>query len=57
MNCCRPVLNPNCPQKKKAEGKLAGKTIVVTGTLQNFSRQQIEEAIRNAGAKASLQRQ
>ena len=34
-------------------GKLTGKTIVVTGTLQNFTRQQIEEAIRNAGAKSS----
>jgi DNA ligase (NAD+) len=34
-------------------GKLTGKTIVVTGTLQNFTRQQIEEAIRNAGAKTS----
>ncbi|MGA2070406.1 MAG: NAD-dependent DNA ligase LigA [Sedimentisphaerales bacterium] len=46
-------VKPELPQKKKAEGKLAGKTIVVTGTLQNFSRQQIEEAIRNAGAKVS----
>jgi DNA ligase (NAD+) len=34
-------------------GKLTGKTIVVTGTLQNYTRQQIEEAIRNAGAKLS----
>jgi DNA ligase (NAD+) len=34
-------------------GELAGKTIVVTGALANFSRQQIEEAIRNAGAKVS----
>jgi DNA ligase (NAD+) len=46
-------VKPELPQKKKAEGKLAGKTIVVTGTLQNFTRQQIEEAIRNAGAKTS----
>ena len=46
-------IKPELPQKKKAVGKLAGKTIVVTGTLQNFSRQQIEEAIRNAGAKVS----
>ncbi|MFA5252696.1 MAG: NAD-dependent DNA ligase LigA, partial [Phycisphaerae bacterium] len=46
-------VNPELPKKKKAEGKLAGKTIVVTGTLQNLSRQQIEEAIRNAGAKVS----
>ncbi|MGB2862195.1 MAG: NAD-dependent DNA ligase LigA [Sedimentisphaerales bacterium] len=33
--------------------KLAGKTIVVTGTLQNFSRQQAEQAIRQAGGKSS----
>ena len=46
-------VKPELPRKAKARGKLAGKTIVVTGTLQNFSRQQIEEAIRNAGAKAS----
>jgi DNA ligase (NAD+) len=32
---------------------LAGKTIVVTGTLENLSRQQAEQAIRQAGAKAS----
>jgi DNA ligase (NAD+) len=44
---------PEAPQKTKPKGKLAGKTIVVTGTLQNFTRQQIEEAIRNAGAKTS----
>ncbi|MGA2322670.1 MAG: NAD-dependent DNA ligase LigA [Sedimentisphaerales bacterium] len=46
-------VKPELPKKAKAEGNLAGKTIVVTGTLQNFSRQQIEEAIRNAGAKVS----
>jgi DNA ligase (NAD+) len=46
-------VKPELPKKTKAKGKLAGKTIVVTGTLQNYSRQQIEEAIRNAGAKAS----
>jgi len=46
-------VKPELPEKAKAKGKLAGKTIVVTGTLQNFSRQQIEEAIRNAGGKTS----
>ncbi len=52
-------VKPELPEKAKskgkpaAAGKLAGKTIVVTGTLANFSRQQIEEAIRNAGGKAS----
>ena len=33
--------------------KLSGKTIVVTGTLENFDRPEAEEAIRQAGAKAS----
>ena len=35
----------------KRPGKLAGKTIVVTGTLENFSREEIKEAIMRAGAK------
>jgi DNA ligase (NAD+) len=46
-------VKPELPKKAKTEGKLAGKTIAVTGTLANFSRQQIEEAIRNAGGKAT----
>jgi DNA ligase (NAD+) len=33
--------------------KLAGKTIVVTGTLENFSRQQAQQAIKEAGGKSS----
>ncbi|MDO8301892.1 MAG: NAD-dependent DNA ligase LigA [Sedimentisphaerales bacterium] len=42
----------------KAEHKqrgtaLLGKTIVVTGTLENFSRQQIEQAIKDNGGKVS----
>jgi DNA ligase (NAD+) len=35
------------------EGPLTGKTLVVTGTLAGFSRQEAEEAIRKAGGKAS----
>jgi DNA ligase (NAD+) len=34
------------------EGPLAGKTVVVTGTLEGFDRQSAEEAIRAAGGKA-----
>ncbi|MCE2727320.1 MAG: NAD-dependent DNA ligase LigA [Planctomycetaceae bacterium] len=34
-------------------GPLAGKTLVVTGTLERFSRQEAEEAIRKAGGRAS----
>jgi len=38
---------------KKATGKLTGKTIVVTGTLEKLTRQQAEQAIRQAGGKAT----
>jgi len=43
---------PRQPKRRRSD-KLAGKTIVVTGTLENFTRQQIEQAIRQAGAKTS----
>jgi DNA ligase (NAD+) len=46
-------VRPQSPVPKKAAGKLQGKAIVVTGTLKNFSRQQIEQAIREAGGKVS----
>ena len=35
------------------KGPLAGKSVVVTGTLEGFSRQEAEEAIRAAGGKAA----
>src|SRR5207253_2846070 len=37
--------------KKKPSGALAGKTIVVTGTLQRFSRDEIKEMIHAHGGK------
>jgi DNA ligase (NAD+) len=40
-------------QQAKRSNKLAGKTIVVTGSLESFTRQQIQQAIRQAGAKSS----
>jgi DNA ligase (NAD+) len=46
-------VQPELPKKARAKGKLVGKTIVVTGMLQNFSRQQAEQAIRDAGGKAA----
>ena len=46
-------VRPEAPAKRRASSRLAGKTIVVTGTLEHFSRQQIEQAIKQAGAKAS----
>ena len=41
------------PPKKRRSNKLAGKTIVVTGTLENFSRQEIQKAIKDNGGKSS----
>jgi DNA ligase (NAD+) len=37
----------------EAAGPLAGRTVVVTGTLDGFSREEAEEAIRAAGGKAA----
>jgi DNA ligase (NAD+) len=45
-------VKPEQPKIQRTE-KLAGKTIVVTGMLENFSRQQAELAIRQAGGKSS----
>jgi len=41
------------PQATDAAGPLAGKTVVVTGTLEGFSREEAESAIRAAGGKAA----
>ena len=46
-------VKPEQPKVKKRVGNLAGKTIVVTGSLKNFTRQQAEQAIRDAGGKPS----
>jgi len=45
-------IKPQNPKTRRSD-KLAGKTIVVTGSLENFTRQQAEHAIRQAGGKAS----
>ncbi len=45
-------LNPK-NERTKVSNNLAGRTIVVTGALENFTRQQIEQAIRQAGGKPS----
>jgi DNA ligase (NAD+) len=46
-------VRPEQPRKVRRAGKLAGKTIVVTGTLENFTRPQVEQAIRQAGGKSA----
>jgi DNA ligase (NAD+) len=45
-------VKPKQPRLKHSD-KLAGKTIVVTGSLENFTRQQAEYTIRQAGGKSS----
>ena len=47
-------IEPELPEPRPAgaeAGPLEGKTVVVTGTLEGFSRQEAEEAIRAAGGK------
>lgn len=44
----------NVPQANDVrDGPLTGKTIVVTGTLESFTRQEAEEAIQQAGGRSS----
>jgi DNA ligase (NAD+) len=42
---------PRPPATATADGPLSGKTVVVTGTLKEFDREQAENAIRAAGGK------
>jgi len=46
------AIKPEQPKTRRSD-KLAAKIFVVTGTLENFSRQQAEQVIRQAGGKAS----
>ena len=39
------------PRTAAATGPLAGKSVVVTGTIEGFSREEAEEAVRAAGGK------
>jgi len=39
--------------RARRDGPLAGKTLVVTGTLEDLTRQEAEEAIREAGGRAA----
>ncbi|MDC0935241.1 NAD-dependent DNA ligase LigA [Pirellulales bacterium] len=39
--------------KESSAGPLAGKTLVVTGTLERFTREEIQEQIRSNGGRAS----
>ena len=47
-------VEPELPEPRAAAagaGPLAGKTLVVTGTLEGFTREEAEAAIRTAGGK------
>ena len=44
---------PDVPEPGADEGPLAGRTVVVTGTLEGFDRKSAEAAIRTAGGKAA----
>lgn len=44
---------PKKDRPKAAQGKLAGKTVVVTGTLTRFTREEINELIQEHGGKAA----
>ena len=46
-------LNMQMPEKKEMSDKLAGKTIVVTGSFDNYSRKDMEELIVSNGGKAT----
>ncbi|MEX1041004.1 MAG: NAD-dependent DNA ligase LigA [Pirellulaceae bacterium] len=46
-------LDHNAPPRAAAEGKLAGLTFVVTGTLSHYTREEIQELIQREGGKPS----
>ncbi len=46
-------MKPSAGSSAKAKGPLAGKTVVVSGTLEKFSRQQIQAYIRSKGGRAA----
>ncbi|NJD29125.1 MAG: NAD-dependent DNA ligase LigA, partial [Chloroflexi bacterium] len=39
------------PRAAAGTGPLAGKTVVVTGSIEGYSREEVEEAVRAAGGK------
>ena len=50
----RAGLNPQCESAlPTAAGPFTGKTVVVTGTLEKFSREEAQEALRRAGANVT----
>jgi DNA ligase (NAD+) len=48
-----PAPRPAAVGESAANGPLAGKTVVVSGTIEGFSREEAEQAVRDAGGKPS----
>jgi DNA ligase (NAD+) len=48
-----PAPRPATGGESAATGPLAGKTVVVSGTIEGYSREEAEQAVRDAGGKAS----
>lgn len=46
-------VSPEEPKQKNAGGAFEGMTVVITGTLESMGRAQAEEAVREAGGKAT----
>ena len=46
-------VNPKYEEKKKQESPFLGKTVVVTGTLENYGRKEIKELLLELGAKVT----
>ncbi|HFE9686400.1 TPA: NAD-dependent DNA ligase LigA [Clostridium perfringens] len=46
-------VNPHYEKKEVLESPFMGKTVVVTGTLENYSRKSIKEKLESLGAKVS----
>ncbi len=46
-------VQPQAETTKPRAGAFSGKTVVVTGSLENFTRQQTQQAIKDAGGKAT----
>ncbi|EOU1466367.1 NAD-dependent DNA ligase LigA [Clostridium perfringens] len=47
-------VNPHYEKKEVLESPFMGKTVVVTGTLENYSRTSIKEKLESLGAKVSV---
>jgi len=46
-------IDPRMKKKEAAAGRLAGKTLVITGELESMSRDEAEELVRREGGKAA----